>query len=69
VLRFTAACTQPVNALTVGYRLFADLDPQHKGLLKISHGGQVSTAIFGVDQPRQTLSLAAPSRWRSSATM
>jgi hypothetical protein len=62
VLRFTAACAQPVSALTVDYRLFADLDPQHKGLLKISHAGQVSTAIFGADQPRQTLSLAAPSR-------
>ncbi|OEZ50998.1 hypothetical protein JAB1_21160 [Janthinobacterium sp. MP5059B] len=64
VLRFAAAC--PGNAapatLSIGYTLFADLDPQHKGLFKIASGGATQTAIFDPDSPRQTISLAAPDR-------
>ena len=63
VLRFQATCpgTAPAS-VTIGYTLFADLDPQHKGLLKINSGGTTQTAIFDPDSPRQTLSLAAPDR-------
>lgn len=52
VLRFRASC--PGNAapasLEIGYTLLADLDPQHKGLLKLGHAGQVQTAIFEPDR-------------------
>jgi hypothetical protein len=63
VLRFRAICpgTQPAS-LSIGYTLFADLDPQHKGLFKINSDGSTQTAIFDPDSPRQTLSLAAPDR-------
>ncbi|MGK5080037.1 HupE/UreJ family protein [Janthinobacterium sp. HLX7-2] len=64
VLRFHAACpgdAAPTN-LSIGYTLFADLDPQHKGLLKINSDGNTQTAIFDPDSPRQTISLAAPNR-------
>ncbi|MGK5073018.1 HupE/UreJ family protein [Janthinobacterium sp. ZB1P44] len=63
VLRFRATCpgTAPAS-VTIGYTLFADLDPQHKGLLKIDSGGTTQTAIFDPDNPRQTMSLAAPDR-------
>jgi hypothetical protein len=63
VLRFRADCpgAAPAN-LIIGYTLFADLDPQHKGLLKIDSGGATQTAIFDPDSPRQTISLAAPDR-------
>ncbi|WP_332859965.1 HupE/UreJ family protein [Janthinobacterium svalbardensis] len=63
VLRFRADC--PGGALAnvhIGYSLFADLDPQHKGLLKINSDGTTQTAIFDPDSPRQTISLAAPDR-------
>jgi hypothetical protein len=63
VLRFIAACPGAIDALTVNYRLFADIDPQHKGLVKLEHEGMTSTAIFSPDSARQSLSLAAPSRW------
>ena len=63
VLRFTAACPVPIDALTINYRLFADIDPQHKGLVKLEHGGLTSTAIFSPDSARQSLSLASPSHW------
>lgn len=58
VLRFTAACGVAPRQLQVGYRLFADTDPQHKGLVKISANGSTRTAIFGVDQPDQSFALA-----------
>ncbi len=64
VLPFTATCAHPVDALTVGYRLFAELDPQHKGLARIVHDGVTSTAIFSPDNPRQLLSLRAPDKWK-----
>ncbi|PWF55725.1 HupE/UreJ family protein [Massilia glaciei] len=67
VLRLTADCGRPVGVLNVSYRLFAELDPQHKGLLKINHGGQLSTAIFSPDQPRQAMSLATPNRLQQFA--
>lgn len=67
VLRFKAACPGAPAALTVGYRLFADIDPQHKGLLKLSAAGVTSTAIFSPDKARQALSLHTPNRWRQFA--
>ncbi|GGE87804.1 HupE/UreJ family protein [Massilia psychrophila] len=63
VLRFTAACAAAIDALTINYRLFADIDPQHKGLVRLDHDGQSSSAIFDPQQARQSLSLASPSRW------
>lgn len=63
VLRFRATCPGGTLAnLHIGYSLFADLDPQHKGLLKINSGGATQTAIFDPDSPRQTISLATPAR-------
>lgn len=67
VLRFKAACPQPQapQALTLEYRLFADLDPQHRGLLRLEAAGATRTAIFGPDEPVQTLPLAAPGGWQA----
>jgi hypothetical protein len=45
VLHFEAG-VQGQSTLTIGYRLFADLDPQHKGLLRLTHDGVTTTAIF-----------------------
>ncbi len=63
VLRFSAVCPGTLASLGVDYRLFAELDPQHKGLLKLTGGGATSTAIFSPDNARQTLSVSAPSNW------
>ena len=67
VLRFSATCPGALDPLTVGYRLFADLDPQHKGLIKLSANGVTSTAILGPDNARQALSLTAPGKWSGFA--
>jgi hypothetical protein len=55
VLRFTASCPAPVKALVVRYHLLFDIDPQHKGLLKLESDGSTSTAVFSPDRTEQTL--------------
>ena len=51
------------QSLTLGYSLFADLDPQHRGLLKLTVDGATRTAILGPQAPLQHFELAHASRW------
>jgi hypothetical protein len=53
--------------LAIDYRLFADLDPQHRGLLKLSAQGATRSAVLGPHAPLQRFELAAPSRWTQFA--
>jgi hypothetical protein len=62
VLPLVVACPAPPARLTVDYRLFADLDPQHRGLLNLQAGGSTRTAVLGPDQAAQTFELGASSR-------
>ena len=65
VLRFHADCPAAIVSLDLAYRLFADLDPQHKGLLKLQRKdgkGGAATAIFDPDHSRQRIAPAAPDR-------
>ena len=61
VLRFDAQCPKAGAALDLGYNLFFDLDPQHKGLLRLEYEGATRTAIFSPDTARQTFELTRPS--------
>jgi hypothetical protein len=54
VLRFTAACAAE-GRLEVDYRLFADVDPQHKGLVGVRSGATVRTLVLGADHPHAAL--------------
>jgi hypothetical protein len=67
VLRLQGACPAPVATLMVDYNLLFDVDPQHKGLLKLTHGASTSTAIFAPDARSQALQVAAPAHWRQFA--
>ncbi len=62
VLRFEAQCARAGPALELGYNLFFDLDPQHKGLLRLEYAGTTRTAIFSPDAARQSFELTRPSR-------
>ena len=62
VLRFEAPCAKAGGVLTMGYSLFADLDPQHKGLLRLEYDGSTRTAIFGLDAAQQRFELKKASR-------
>jgi hypothetical protein len=66
VLRFRSDCDAPIERLAVDYRLLFDIDAQHKGLLRLTQGGQTSTAIFSQDSPAQEFSIIERSRWTES---
>ena len=57
VLRFKAICPRPPAGLKIDYRLFADLDPQHRGLLKLQAEGLTRSAVFGPAAPSQEFEL------------
>ncbi len=63
VMRFEAQCAKAGGALEVGYNLFFDLDPQHKGLLRLEYAGATRTAIFSPDTARQRFELTSASRF------
>jgi len=62
VMRFDAVCPKAGHALELGYNLFFDLDPQHKGLLRLEYAGATRTAIFSPETARQRFELTRPSR-------
>ncbi len=64
VMRFSIACPRgpAPKAIEVDYTLFFDLDPSHRGLLRVSHVDGTLTAILGPERPRQSFKLAATSR-------
>ncbi|MFZ4700338.1 MAG: HupE/UreJ family protein, partial [Candidatus Methylumidiphilus sp.] len=59
VLRFGAQCPQAPNFLGIDYQLFFDLDPQHRGLLRLEYGGQSVTHVFGPAAKHLAINLAA----------
>ena len=64
VLPLRVTCAAPPSEIELGYRLFADIDPQHRGLLRLQAGGGTRTAVLGPQAPTQRFTLAQPSRWR-----
>lgn len=64
VLRFAVLCPHTPAQLTVDYRLFADLDPQHRGLLRLDAAGSSRSAVLSPEAPTQSFVLQAPDRWR-----
>lgn len=62
VLPLTFDCPGLPAQLSIDYRLFADLDPQHRGLLNLRSPAASLAAVFGPDAPRQQFTLAAPDR-------
>jgi HupE / UreJ protein len=62
VLYFRADCSRAARVLSVNYGLFLDLDPQHKGLLRLDAGGTIRTAVFGTSTAERQFDLARPSR-------
>src|SRR5262245_36510315 len=62
VLRFTTHCQWSPATLELRYRLLFDLDPQHRGLLQLQRGAQVTSAIFAANTPSQRFELADADR-------
>jgi hypothetical protein len=49
-------------AVAIRYTLFADIDPQHRGLLNLNTEAGSRTAIFGPQEAKQTFVIAETSR-------
>jgi hypothetical protein len=64
VLRLAIDIPESTKVIGVDYRAFFDLDPQHRGLLRLEAGGRTQTAVFSPDKPGQNLELVGLSRWR-----
>jgi hypothetical protein len=53
--------------LSFAYTLFAELDPQHRGLLNLVARGAARSAVLGPHAPTQSFELGAVSRWTQFA--
>ncbi|HEV7915103.1 MAG TPA: HupE/UreJ family protein [Albitalea sp.] len=62
VIALEVNCPKPPAELALSYRLFADLDPQHRGLLNLEARGVSRTAVLGPHAPTQRFDLASASR-------
>ena len=72
VIKFSIDCPNAINKLTFNYALFSNIDPSHRGLLKINYfvndhqnapQNITKTAIFGPDNPIQTFAIGTPNRF------
>lgn len=68
VLRFAAECAaDSFKNVEVEYSLFFDLDPTHRGLLRVERGGDTTTGILSPERPRLEVSAEGRSRLRQFA--
>jgi len=73
VILFSARCAETIRQLDIGYRLFFDLDRQHKGLLKLQYRGTAETplvttsAVFSPEMTSRSFALGSgeeKGRWQ-----
>ena len=64
VLRFAVVCPAVPRVLDVRYRLLFDLDPSHRGLLRLQQHGRTHTAVFSPKQPERQFDLVTLTPWR-----
>lgn len=63
VLRFKAECQVTLETLQARYALFFDIDPQHKGLLRLQYQGASSTGVFSPEKATQQFTLSQPNKF------
>jgi hypothetical protein len=64
VLQLAIRCPQATPAkLTLDYRLFAEIDPQHRGLLKLSTPAGARSAVFSPESHQQPFVLKELNAW------
>ena len=61
VLELAGRCAQSAPTLAIDYRLFFDIDPQHRGLLNLIESGNSSSVVFGADSSHQIVGGSASS--------
>jgi tetratricopeptide (TPR) repeat protein len=63
IVRFTPHCPMPLDALSIEYRLFFDVDPLHRGLLRLEYRDRTHTGIFTPHRPAQRMQLVEVRPW------
>lgn len=64
VMRFAVSCAATPRVFEVHYSLLFDLDPSHRGLLRLEQHGRTHTAAFSPEQPSRQFDLATLTPWR-----
>ena len=59
VLRFAVDCPAAPGVLSIKYTLLFDLDPQHRGLLRLEEQGRTHTAVFSPEHQTWQLERAS----------
>jgi hypothetical protein len=59
---FTAGCAGKTGSLRVAYRLFFDVDAQHRGLLQVRNKDAIATTIFAPDRQEWRTDVVRPDR-------
>jgi hypothetical protein len=59
VLPFTLDCPAAARVLELHYTLFADIDPSHRGLLRLTDASGTRSAVLDPNQPAQRFERAA----------
>lgn len=57
VLRFDVEGIRQARRIEVNYNAFFDIDPKHRGLLRLEHNGQTQLAVFRPAMPSQAFDL------------
>ncbi len=60
VLPLRYVCSTAPQSLSLTYTLFADIDPQHRGLLNLTASAGTRSAVLGPQAPQQAFVLASP---------
>lgn len=63
VIGFRIVCAPNPSNLAFRYALFFDIDPSHRGLVRIQDRDQTHTGVFGIDRQDQIFELGSPNRW------
>jgi len=69
VLDLDAACDGPVRTLDLSYTLFFDVDPQHRGLLRVGSGAASQSLAFSDGERQLRVVLGDLSAFRPFAAM
>jgi hypothetical protein len=68
ILRFNAECSSMSTSVGVTYGLLFDIDPQHRGLLRLNYGDHTESAIFSPENNTLHFAAAATSRMHQFVT-
>jgi len=67
VLTFSGECAAYGPTLAIGYRLFAGVDPQHRGLLNLIENGRSRSVVLGGDAPERIVGGDTAGPWTQLA--